>query len=152
VKPIELLRQQAPLLAQRIETAPKSELRKVAVAIAQAAVYRAELSDQVITQALEKLKAIPSPDTKLQVRVQAIADELDENYFTLKEPLEEREDAGKTDPEVMRAFSKARASSSVAAALADNVGDAAGRAGYEAFMATGDEDYLRDALQKAMAR
>ena len=152
MKTIDLLRQQAPALAQGIETAPKSELRKVAAAIAQAAVNRTGILDPVITQVLEKLKAYPSPDAKLQARVQAIADELDEKYFALKEPLEEREDAGKSDPAVMLAFSKARAASAVAAALGHDDAEAAGSSGYEAFIATDDEDYLTEALRKALVR
>ncbi len=152
MKTIGLLRQQAPVLAERIETASKSELRKVAAAVAKAAVCRTGLSDPVISRALEKLTASSEADRNLQRQVQAVAEDLDERYFTLKEPLEEREDAGKTDPEVMLAFSRARAASSVAEALGQDIGDAAGSAGYEAFIATDDEKYLIEALEKALVR
>ena len=152
MKTIDLLRQQAPVLAQRIETTPKSELRKVAAAVAQAAVRRTGLSDPVISEALEELMASFDVDENLQRRVQAVAEDLDERYFTLKEPLEDREDAGKTDPEVMLAFSRARAASSVAEAFGYDIGEAAGSVGYEAFISTDDESYLIEALEKALAK
>jgi len=146
---IELLRKQAPALAQKIEGFREWELRKVAAVIAEAAVRRTGLSDPVINEALGKLKAFPAPDAELEARVQAVAEELDEKYFTLKEPLEEREDAGNTDPAVMLAFSKARAASAMASALADNSDNAVARAAYEAFHAIGDVDYLIEALGRA---
>lgn len=149
---IELLRKQAPVLAQKIEAVRASELRKAAAVIAEAAVCRTGLSDPVINEAVERLKAFPTADAELQSRVEAVAEDLDEKYFTLKEPLEEREDAGKTDPAVILAFSKARAASAVAAALGEDAGQAAARAGYEAFHATGDADYLIEVLGRAFGK
>lgn len=146
---IELVRKQVPVLARKIEAFRESELRKVAAVIAEAAVRRTGLSDLVINEALERLKAFPTVDAELQVRVHAIANDLDEEYFKLKEPLEEREDAGKTDPAVMLAFSKARAASAVAAAIGEDAGEAVASAGYEAFHAIGDADYLIEVLGRA---
>ena len=110
------------------------------------------LSDPVIHQALEKLHVSLEGDKDWQMRVQGLAENLDETYSSLKEPLEEREDAGKTHPEVMLSFSKARAASSVVEAFGHDVEEAAGSAGYEAFMATDDQDYLIEALEKALAK
>jgi hypothetical protein len=86
----------------------------------------------------------------LQAIVLGAAAELDEEYFALKEPLEEREDAGKTDPQVLIAFSKARAASAVAAAFGGDAREAAASAAYEAACATGESDYLVDAVMKAL--
>lgn len=149
---IELLRKQVPVLARKIEAFRESELRKVAAVIAEAAVRRTGLSDPVINEAVERLKAFPTADAELQARVEAVAEDLDEKYFTLKEPLEEREDAGKTDPAVILAFSKARAASAVAAALGEDAGQAAARAGYEGFFACGEADYLIEALRRSFTK
>ena len=139
---IDLLRQQAPDLARRIETAGKWELQRLAWAAARAAVERSGLSCPVIGEALQKA----SPDPELQAQVRALAGKLDDEYFALKEPLEDREDAGNTDPQVVLAFSKARAASAVAEALGDDAKEAAASAAYEAFAATDDLQYLADAL------
>jgi hypothetical protein len=87
----------------------------------------------------------------LQAAVQEAATQLDEEYFALKEPLEEREDAGKTDPQVSLAFSKARAASALAAAFGQDEGEAAASAAYEAACATDESDYLMDAVKRALA-
>ena len=88
----------------------------------------------------------------MQASVQAAAEQLDEEYFALKEPLEEREDAGKNDPEVSMAFSRARAASAVGAALGDDKREAAASAAYEAVSATDDPEYLVDAVKRALAK
>ena len=75
---------------------------------------------------------------------------LDEEYFALKEPLEERDEAGKTDPRVSLAFSKARAASAVAAAFGEDEREAAASAAYEAACATDESDYLIDAVKRAL--
>jgi hypothetical protein len=123
----------------------------VAAAVAQAAISRTGLSHPVIDQALEQLRQSPAPDAELQARVQAVAEQLDDEYFALKEPLEEREDAGKTDPEVLLAFSRARAASAVAAALGDDAMEAAASAAYEAFSGIDDSEYLTRAVETALA-
>lgn len=150
MKTIDLLRQTAPDLARQIEAAGASELRMVAMVVAQAAVSRTGLSDPVFDEVMQRLKARPAMDAELQARVQTLAEKLDEEYFVLKEPLEDREDAGKTDPQVSLAFSKARAASAVAAALGDDRLEAAASAAYEAYFATDDSEYLSSAMQKAM--
>jgi hypothetical protein len=97
------------------------------------------------------LATAPVQDAELQATVQATAEELDEKYFALKEQLEERKDAGKTDSRVSAAFARARAASAVAAALGDDDREAAASAAYEAFSATDDSEYLIDAVKRAVA-
>jgi hypothetical protein len=148
MKRIGLLRQRAPGLAHLIEAAGKSEFSSLAWAAARAAVERTGLSEPLINQAVQRAV----PDAELQVRVQALAEKLDNDYFALKEPLEEREDAGKTDPQVILAFSRARAADAVAEALAGNGMESAASAAYEALIATDDLEHLTDALKKALPR
>lgn len=145
---IELLRRQAPHLAERIDAASESELQGLAWGAARAAVQRTGLSDPLIEQALRR----GEPDAALQARVQALVEKLDDDYFALKEPLEEREDAGKTDPQVILAFSRARAASAVAESLSDDAMEAAASATYEAFAAIDDPQYLMDALRRPSSR
>ena len=148
---IDLLRQSAPGLASLIENTGESKLRGVAAVVAQAIVSRTGLSHPAVDRALAQLPAAAIPDADLQASVQAAVEELDEQYFALKEPLEEREDAGKDDPEVSMAFSRARAASAVAAALGEDAREAAISAAYEAVSATDDSDYLTDAVKRALA-
>ena len=148
MKTIDLLRQQAPGLAERVEATGQADLQRVAWAAARAAVERTGLSDPLIDQALQR----ESPDAELQTQVQALAGKLDDDYFALKEPLEDCEDAGKTDPQVALAFSRARAASAVAEALGDDAKEAAASSAYEAFAATDDSQYLTDAIGRSLAR
>jgi hypothetical protein len=149
VNTIDLLRQQAPHLAERIDAAAnESELQRLAWAAARAAVERAELSDSLIDQALRQAV----PDEKLQAQVQALVEKLDDDYFSLKESLEEREDAGKLDREAAVAFSRARAASAVAEALGANAKEAAASAAYEAFAAIDDPQFLMDALPPPLSK
>lgn len=148
---IDLLRQSAPGLASLIENAEESKLRRVAAVVARAVVGRTGLSHPAVDRALERLQAAAIPDAGLQASVQTAAEQLDEEYFALKEPLEEREDAGKNDPEVSSAFSRARAASAVAAALGEDEREAAASAAYEAVSATDDSEYLTDAVKRALA-
>jgi len=151
MKTIDILRQNAAGLASLIEGARQSELRGVAVAVARAVVRRTGLSHPVVDRALEQLQRAPGPDADLQASVQEAAAQLDEEYFALKEQLEEREDAGKTDPQVSIAFSKARAASAVAAAFGEDEMEAVASAAYEAACATDESDYLMDAVKRALA-
>jgi hypothetical protein len=144
---VNLFRQQAPGLAKRIEAADESELRGLAWATARAVVKRTGLSNPLIDHALQR----GLPDAQLQAQVQALVEKLDDDYFALKEPLEERKDAGKTDPQVILAFSRARAANAVAAALGDDAQEAAALATYKALSATDDSQYLIDALLQPLA-
>ena len=119
--------------------------------VAREVVSRTGLSHPAVDRALEWLQAAATPDAGLQASVQAAAEQLDGEYFALKEPLEEREDAGKNDPAVSTAFSRARAASAVAAALGDDEREAAASAAYEAVSATDDSEYLADAVKRALA-
>ncbi len=98
------------------------------------------------------METAAQPDATLQASVQAAAEELDEEYFALKEPLEEREDAGRTDPKVSIAFSRARAASAAAGALGRDASEAAASAAYEAASAIDDPGCLMDAAKKALAK
>jgi hypothetical protein len=86
----------------------------------------------------------------LRERVERLAEELEEDYFRLKEPYEEREDAGKREPAVIAAFARARAATAVAAALGGDAHTAAAEAAYEAIAATDDPEYFTDVADRVL--
>jgi len=147
---LELLRQTARELASQIETAGEEQLRRLASAIAHAAVERTGVSDAVITEALQHLNHSAQPRSALRARVQSLAEHLDGDYFHMKQRYEEREDTGKTAPEVVAAFARARAASAVAAALGSDARTAAAAAAYEAIAATDDSEYFTRVARKAL--
>ena len=148
---LELLHETASALAWQLNTANESQLRRVAGAVSRAAVERTSLSHPLIAEALTHLSTSASPDTQLRGRVQEFAAQLDEQYFQLKQAHEEAEDAGKTNPQVVLAFSRARAASAVAAALDNDARTAAAVAAYEAIAATGDSIYLTAVTESVLA-
>jgi hypothetical protein len=138
----ELLRQRDGRLASLLDTADAQQLRRIASAIAQAAVERSGLVHPVIIEALHQLSITTRPDSKLRASVRSVAEQLDEDYFVAKQPYEEREDAGKTEPAVLTAFARARAASAVAAALGSDAHTAVAEAAYEGIIATDDSEHV----------
>jgi len=149
---LEFLRQTAGELASQIEAAGAEQLRRVSSAIAHAAVERSGLSHPVITEALQHLNLSAQPRSELRARVRSLAKQLDADYFDLKQPYEEREDAGKTEPEVLAAFARARAASAVAAALGSDARAAAAVTACEAIAATEDSEYFTGVARRVLRR
>jgi hypothetical protein len=144
---LELLRQIAATLASHIDAANEEQLRRFSSTIAQAAVERSGLSNPTITEALHHLSMSGQSDADLQARVKSVAKQLDEYYFNIQQSYEDRQDAGKTAPDVVLAFARARAASAVAAALQDVARIAAAEAAYEAIAATDDAEYFTRIVQ-----
>ncbi len=139
---LELLRQIAGRLADQIEAADDEQLRRIGSAIAHAAVDRSGFSHPTITEGLRHLNRSGHPDAELQGCVQSLADQLDADYFEIQAPYDDHEDAGKSEPEVIAAFARARTASAVAAALGEIPRVAAAEAAYEAITATDDPEYF----------
>jgi hypothetical protein len=137
-----MLRKKNGRLASLLDAADTHQLRGIASVIARAAVERSGLIHPLITEALHQLSISTQPHSKLQARVQLIAEQLDEDYFVTKQPYEEREDAGKTEPAVITAFARARAATAVAAALGSDAQTAAAETAYEGIFATDDPEYV----------
>ena len=149
---IEPLQQTAANLARKLERAGEPDLRRVAAAIARAAVERAGVSHPAITEAMAHLAVSSSAHPQLRERVRTVAGQLDADYFAVKQRYEEREDAGKSEPEVIAAFARARAASTVAAALENDARTAAAEAAYEAIAATDDPKYFTDVADRVLAK
>ena len=147
---LELLRQDASELASQIDTAGEQQLRRISSGIAHAVVERSGLSHPVINEALQHLSTSAQPHPELRARVRALAEQLDADYFDLKQLYEKGEDAGKTEPAVVAAFARARAASAVAAALGDLARTAAAETAYEALAADDDSVYLISVAQSAL--
>jgi hypothetical protein len=146
---LELLGKTANKLARRLDAASEPQLQRVAAAIAQAAVERTGLAEPAISEALEHLQGSRPPQPALQKRVADLTEQLDEEYFRLKE-LEDDDDDG-PEPRVLATFSKARAAAAVAAALGAVARTAAAEAAYEAIAATDDLAYLTAVADKILS-
>jgi hypothetical protein len=144
---LELLRQNAGELASLLDSADEEQLRRVAAAIARAVVERSNLSHPAVAQALAHLSVPFHPQPQLRARVEALAENLDEDYFRLQELSEEQR---ATEAQVLAAFSKARAATAVASALGEIASDAAAEAAYEAIAATDDPAYFTSVAEKAL--
>src|SRR6266481_5838426 len=102
---LELLRQRSAELGRIIGAASDQDLRRIARAVAEAAVGRVGLSDPVIMQALEHLRVFNCSEPQLTARVHALAEQMDEDYFAVNQPYDERDESPKTAPEVVVACS-----------------------------------------------
>ena len=145
----ELLRKTAKDLAQRLDSANEVQRRRIAASIAQAAVARTGLTDPVISEALTHLEDSCTSDASLRVRVTALTEQLDDEYFQLQES---EEDGDEKDPAILDAFSKARAAAAVAAALGDNALDAAAETAYETIAASVDIAHMTAIADKVLAK
>jgi thioredoxin-like negative regulator of GroEL len=139
-------------LASLLDVADGQQLRRIASVIARAAVEDSGLVHPLITQALHQLSISTEPDSKLQARVEMVAEQLDEDYFIAKQPYEEREDAGKTEPVVRTAFARARAASAVAAALGNDARTAAAETAYEGMFATNHPEHITHAAESVIRK
>ncbi len=92
--------------------------REAARAAAELAVVTTGIKDESISEALAVLRSGITSDVALRARVESLADELDGLYFRLAEANE-----SSRDPEMFSFFSRARAASAVAHALADDPSD-----------------------------
>ena len=135
----------APELRYRLNSASKTQLRRIAAAVSRTIVERLAISHPIITQALEQLDTFGSRADGLQAKVQAYADEVDNGYFDLAEECE----AGRaSQEEVSIAFSKARAISAVAFALDRSALIAASEATYEVASAIDDDSVIISLAEK----
>ncbi|HTV47249.1 MAG TPA: hypothetical protein VMG59_02280 [Phycisphaerae bacterium] len=142
---IELI---SPKLRKRFDSATETQLRQVAYAVSRAIVERFGLTQPIITRALECLSRHELPTDDMQAEVQAYADEVDSAYLDLSD----KQDTGRASQEqVSVAFSKARAASAVAFALADSALLAACEATYEAASAVDNATEITSIADKILS-
>jgi hypothetical protein len=105
----------APQVANRFRLAASNARRQATLLACEHCVAATGLSGADVERALEVLRSAALPSPGLRHRLEALAAELDEEYFRIDE-----DDAPGRKPEALRAFSKARAASALAFSLTEN--------------------------------
>jgi hypothetical protein len=123
-------------LDDKLQRAPLNRQRAASLAACQFAVAKAKLSDPLVDAALQALQTGRVFQSDFKAELDALAEQLDEEYFTLKEAADEGRGNSK---EYMSLFAKARA---VAALSCAGDQDAAkiGEAIYEAAFTIESDD------------
>jgi hypothetical protein len=101
----------APVLAARFRQAPSNKRRKAAQVACEQAVVAAGLTADEVSEALAVLRGAAAPDVSLRERLDSLAARFDDEYFRLDEDGGQKQQA-------LLCFSKARATSALAFALA----------------------------------
>lgn len=103
----------APVVAQRFRQAPSNKRRQAAQVACEQAVVATGVTAPEVSAALAVLRGAAASDASLRERLESLAARFDEEYFQLDE------DGGQTQ-QALVCFSKARATSALAFALADD--------------------------------
>jgi hypothetical protein len=101
----------APVLAARFRQAPSNNRRQAAQVACEQAVVAAGLTAPEVSEALAVLRGTAAPDVSLRERLDSLAARFDDEYFQLDEDGGQKQQA-------LLCFSKARATSALAFALA----------------------------------
>jgi hypothetical protein len=145
-EPVHRLAVVAPELAEHLQLAEASSLRSAAVAAASCAVASAGITDPNVHHALD-LARRGSLDGALRSQLRDLAEQLDERYWSLQKAYE---DGSASEADYMKAFSDARAVSSVGFALDPDPLTAALEATYEAHAAAADGAEVLEAAERAL--
>lgn len=129
----------SPDLAAKIQRASAAKQRAASLAACEFAISHAKVEHPLVKRALERVRALGvfTPDEKAEL--EALAAQLDEEYFTLQEAAEE----GRASTEdYMRVFSQARAVAALAFAGGEDASQAVTEAIYEAAATTDNKEEL----------
>ncbi len=127
----------APDLVRRFRSASSAELRRAMWVAATAAVRSAEVDEDYVRLGLDNLRSGSSGDAALRERLLVLAEELDEEYWTLNEEFESETASGER---CLTAFRKARAVWSVYYGVDMDVLRGAFESVYEAYSAVGEDE------------
>lgn len=147
-EPIRLLDSLSPDLRARLVKADEPELRRVALAVAELAIRSVGLSDPRLDHALDIVRGRAADRYSAQDHIKAFVEELDRLTF---EERQLSDVAPEKQEEYLRAFSRARAASSVASALDEDPVNAAIWAVYDASHAVGEPAELIRIVEEALA-
>lgn len=103
----------APVVSERFRRAPSNKRRQAARVACEQAVAAAGVTAPEVSEALWVLRGAAAPDASLRERLKSLAASFDDEYFELNE------DGGQKQQALM-CFSKARATSALVFALADD--------------------------------
>lgn len=137
----------SPDLAGTLQRASAAKQRAASLAASEFAIARAKVEHPLVQRALEKVRraGVLTPEDKAEL--DALAGQLDEEYFALQEAAEE----GRASTEdYMRMFGQARAVAALAFAGGEDALQAATEAIYEAAATTDDKEELAALIQSAL--
>ncbi|WP_437967623.1 hypothetical protein WMF04_50180 [Sorangium sp. So ce260] len=143
-EPIFRLDSLSPTLAERLRKASPQKCRLAAVVACELASASAGLSGQEVALALGALRCGAAAPPFLQQRLERLAAQLDDEYLRL-----EQEGDPSKNPESLRVFSKARATSALVFALSNDSAQLH-EAIYEAIAAMSDPDELVRAAEREL--
>jgi hypothetical protein len=134
-------------LADKLRRASSAKQRAASLAASKFAIARAEVEHPLVEKALEKVRTAGVLTPKEKAELDALAAQLDEEYFALQEAAEEGR--ASTD-DYMRLFGQARAVAALAFAGGEDALQAATEAIYEAAATTDDKEELAALIQSAL--
>lgn len=135
----------APDLVEELARADAAAQRRVATAVANAAIERTQLTAAELNDAFTAIQAEHFGDSPTREGVQRLTDRLDEEQWEIQERVEE---GHANTAEHLRAFCAARTASAVYFALDADPKTAALEALYEAHAATDDLEALRRLVRR----
>jgi hypothetical protein len=137
----------SPDLAGTLQRASVAKQRAVSLAASEFAISHAKVEHPLVQRALEKVRAAGALTQQEKAELDALAAQLDEEYFALQEAAEEGR--ASTD-DYMRVFGQARAVAALACAGGEDALQAATEAIYEAAATTDDKEELAALIQSAL--
>ena len=113
------------------------------------AIAHAKVEHPLVKQCIQKVRAEGVLIPKEMTELDALAEQLDEEYLALQEAAEE---GRATTEDYMRVFGQARAVAALAVAGGDDALQAASEAIYEAAATTDDKEELTDRILSVLER
>lgn len=129
----------SPDLAVKMQRASAAKQRAASLAACEFAISHAKVEHPLVKQALKKVRAAGVLTPKEKAELDALAAQLDEEYFALQEAAEEGQASSE---DYMRVFGQARAVAALAFAGGEDAFQAATEAIYEAAATTDDKEEL----------
>lgn len=137
----------SPDLADRLRHASPPKQRAAALAACEFAVAHTKVEYAIVEKALKKVRAAGVLAPTERAELDALAAQLDEEYFVLQDAAEE----GRASTEdYMRRFSEARAIAALSFVGGEDAFQAATEAIYEAAATTDDNEALTSIIQSAL--
>lgn len=137
----------SPELSSALRRASSAKQRAASLVASEFASARAKIEHPLVERALAKMRAGGFLTPKEKAELNALAAELDEEYFALQEAAEE----GRVRTEdYMRVFAQARAVVAMVFAAGEDALQAATESVYEAAATTGDKEELIALIRSAL--
>lgn len=137
----------SPQLTNKLRLASTAKLRAASLAASEFAVFHATIEHPVVERTLENVRRSRILTPMERAEVDALAEKLEEEYFTL---LEAAENGQVAVSDRVRLFTQARAVAALSFAGAESTFEAASEAIYEASATTDDHGELLAIIEAAL--